>query len=397
MMTQNTPRFADITTMGVGGHIAEFIEPDSRPGFLEAIIMADVSGKALCVIGGGSNMLVSDDDFDGVVVRDARRQISVLDEAAPVEEGAAPLTSVSATAGVHWDDFVDYCVRMGLAGVEALSGIPGTVGASVVQNIGAYGQEVGSVVSSVEVWDRETQTVRTLLPEELNFSYRHSLLKNSMYTAGAHSEPTKYFPSPRYIVLEVTFTLMHSSTNTVDMAQLARSLDVEVGERFHIADIRRAVLDIREAKGVLEDTQRYANPWMQGTTDNGVINGSSEETDRDKWSCGSFFMNPIISTEQAERLPDDAPRFSAHDPEGNPAVKTSAAWLIQHAGFAPGYRVSSNSQASLSSKHTLVLTNRGAAQTSDIVELARTIRDGVERTFGIRLVPEPVFIGVELD
>lgn len=394
---EKSPRFSDITTMGVGGRIAEFVEPDSRPGFLEAIIMADVMGKPLCVIGGGSNMLVSDDDFDGVVIRDARRQISVLDEAAPVEEGAAPLTHVSATAGVHWDDFVDYCVRMGLAGVEALSGIPGTVGASVVQNIGAYGQEVSSVVSHVEVWDRETKTVRTLGLEELDFSYRHSALKDSMYEAGAHSAPTKYFPSPRYIVLEVTFTLTHSSMNTVQMGQLARALNVEVGESFDIAQIRTAVLNIRASKGVVEDLHRYANPWMAHTLESEPDLNAAPQEDRDKYSCGSFFMNPIISKNQAEKLPQDAPCFAAIDANGNPAVKTSAAWLIQHAGFEPGYRIHADSQASLSTKHTLVLTNRGGAQTSDIVELARAIRDGVRETYGITLVPEPVFIGVELD
>lgn len=394
---EKSPRFSDITTMGVGGRITEFVEPDSRPGFLEAIIMADVMGKPLCVIGGGSNMLVSDDDFDGVVIRDARRQISVLDEAAPVEEGAAPLTHVSATAGVHWDDFVDYCVRMGLAGVEALSGIPGTVGASVVQNIGAYGQEVSSVVSRVEVWDRETKTVRTLGLEELDFSYRHSALKDSMYEAGAHSAPTKYFPSPRYIVLEVTFTLTHSSMNTVQMGQLARALNVEVGESFDIAQIRTAVLNIRASKGVVEDLHRYANPWMAHTLESEPDLNVAPQEDRDKYSCGSFFMNPIISKNQAEKLPQDAPCFAAIDANGNPAVKTSAAWLIQHAGFEPGYRIHAGSQASLSTKHTLVLTNRGGAQTSDIVELARAIRDGVRETYGITLVPEPVFIGVELD
>lgn len=394
---EKSPRFSDITTMGVGGRITEFVEPDSRPGFLEAIIMADVMGKPLCVIGGGSNMLVSDDDFDGVVIRDARRQISVLDEAAPVEEGAAPLTHVSATAGVHWDDFVDYCVRMGLAGVEALSGIPGTVGASVVQNIGAYGQEVSSVVSRVEVWDRETKTVRTLGLEELDFAYRHSALKDSMYEAGAHSAPTKYFPSPRYIVLEVTFTLTHSSMNTVQMGQLARALNVEVGESFDIAQIRTAVLNIRASKGVVEDLHRYANPWMAHTLESEPDLNAAPQEDRDKYSCGSFFMNPIISKNQAEKLPQDAPCFAAIDANGNPAVKTSAAWLIQHAGFEPGYRIHADSQASLSTKHTLVLTNRGGAQTSDIVELARVIREGVRETYGITLVPEPVFIGVELD
>nr|WP_169331230.1 FAD-binding protein [Alloscardovia criceti] len=398
MTTSDTPRFADITTMAVGGAIAQFVEPDSRASFLEAIIMADVEGKSLCVIGGGSNMLVSDKDFDGVVVRDARRQISILDEAAPVEEGAASLTTVSATAGVHWDDFVAYCVRMGLAGAEALSGIPGTVGASVVQNIGAYGQEVASIVHSVEVWDRETKTVRVLNVSELDFSYRNSVLKQSMYTHGAHSAPSQYFPSPRYIVLEVTFQLLHSAKNTVNMAQLAHALNVEVGQEFDIAQIRTAVLHIRESKGVLEDLHRYTNAWMQGTRDaqEGDAEALKGAEDRNKFSCGSFFMNPMISPEQAAKLPEDAPKFPAQFADGSPAIKTSAAWLIDHAGFKPGYKISEESKAGLSTVHTLVLSNRGGAQTADVIELARTIRDGVRRTYGVTLVPEPVFIGVEL-
>ena len=394
-----TPRFADITTMAVGGAISRFIEPDSRASFLEAVISADIAQEPLCVIGGGSNMLVSDDDFAGVVVRDARRQISLLDEVAPVEEGAAARATVSATAGVHWDDFVAYCVRMGLAGVEALSGIPGTVGASVVQNIGAYGQEVATSVLNVEVWDREEKTVKTLSQADMNFSYRDSLLKQTMYQEGAHSAPTRYFPSPRFIVLEVTFTLKHSSHNTVEMAQLAKALNVEVGDSFEIADIRRAVLDIRQTKGMVEDPHRYANAWMAHTTDESAEAVEMlEETaeDRNRYSCGSFFMNPIITIEQADALPEDAPRFEALLPDGSMGIKTSAAWLIDHAGFKPGFKISEDSTAGLSTKHTLALTNRGGAHTDDIIELARVIRHGVHQTYGITLVPEPVFISVKL-
>ncbi|TCD53709.1 UDP-N-acetylmuramate dehydrogenase [Alloscardovia theropitheci] len=398
MALSETPRFSDITTIAVGGRIARFVEPTTRAAFLEAVIMADTTGKPLCVIGGGSNMLVSDDDFDGVVIRDARREISVLDEVTPVEEGADPSVTISATAGVHWDDFVAYCVRMGLAGVEALSGIPGTVGASVVQNIGAYGQEVASTVSSVEVWDREERTVKTLKSDELQFSYRDSLLKRSMYTNGAHSAPSRYFPSPRYIVLEVTFTLKHATHNTVNMTQLARALNVTVGQDFEIGEIRRAVLDIRAGKGMVEDEHRYMNHWMKDTVVSSEIYDtmSLEDEDRNRYSCGSFFMNPILSQEVADTLPQDAPRFDAELPDGSKGIKTSAAWLIDHAGFKPGYKIDESSRAGLSTKHTLSLTNRGDARAVDIIELARVIRDGVRQTYGVTLVPEPVFIGVEL-
>lgn len=398
MTTDNTLRFADITTMSVGGVISQFVEPRSRADFLEAVIEADVQGKPLCVIGGGSNMLVSDDDFDGVVIRDARREIAVLDEAAPAQPGKAPTATVSATAGVHWDDFVAYCVRMGLAGVEALSGIPGTVGASVVQNIGAYGQEVGASVLSVEVWDRELNQVRELHKADLTFGYRTSLLKQSMYSNGPHSAPTKYFPSPRYIVLEVTFTLKHSHTNAVNIAQLARALKVEVGESFEIEQIRNAVLAIRETKGMVEDLHRYEHSAMRGTADLAQAESAQfvAPEDHDKWSCGSFFMNPVVSQEMAQTLPAGAPRFDAVLPDGTPGVKTSAAWLIDHAGFKVGFKTDTQSPAGLSTKHTLALTNRGGAHTKDILELARTIRAGVKKTYGIELIPEPVFIGVEL-
>ena len=178
--------FADLTTIGVGGPIATFLEPTTRVGVIEAVEEADSQGLPLCVIGGGSNMLVSDTPFEGVVVRDARRSIGVLDEVAPVEDDGR-VVHVNAEAGCNWDDFVDYCVRLGLEGVEGLSGIPGTVGASVVQNIGAYGQEVATSVDSVEVWDRKERAVKALRNDQLAFGYRMSALKASMYSAPADS------------------------------------------------------------------------------------------------------------------------------------------------------------------------------------------------------------------
>ena len=197
--------FADITTMGVGGPIAHFIEPTTRVGLIEAVEEADSKGLPLVVVGGGSNLLVSDKPFDGVVVRDARRLITVPDEAAPVE-GEDRTVHVNAEAGANWDDFVAFTVELGLEGVEGLSGIPGTVGASVVQNIGAYGQEVATSVESVEVWDRDTKTTRDLTPADLRFGYRYSALKTSMY-AGPGRPAGRFFPTPRYVVLSVTFAL----------------------------------------------------------------------------------------------------------------------------------------------------------------------------------------------
>lgn len=193
--------FADITTMGVGGPIAHFIEPTTRVGLIEAVEEADSKGLPLVVVGGGSNLLVSDKPFDGVVVRDARRLITVPDEAAPVE-GEDRTVHVNAEAGANWDDFVAFTVELGLEGVEGLSGIPGTVGASVVQNIGAYGQEVATSVESVEVWDRDTKTTRDLTPADLRFGYRYSALKTSMYAGPGRPADSSLrhvtwcFPSP---------------------------------------------------------------------------------------------------------------------------------------------------------------------------------------------------------
>lgn len=448
--------FADITTIGVGGAIARFVEPTSRVGVIEAVEDADDRGLPLCVIGGGSNLLVSDEPFDGVVVRDARRNITVPDEAAPVEGGDLTV-HVNAEAGCNWDDFVAFTVELGLEGVEGLSGIPGTVGASVVQNIGAYGQEVADSVASVEVWDRKLKRTAELGPDELAFGYRSSALKSSMYAAPA-TPADEFFPTPRYVVLSVTFALRHSATGTVGYGQLARALGVEVGDRLSTGTIRDTVLKVRAAKGMLEDAARYLNPAMAGTkrddqvrialtaqygdadmdaltglavadgtikpTDSAgsadtsqpagsaVFGGAPQpagladsadatrptapELDRDRHSCGSFFMNPILTPDQAARLPDDAPRFDATLPDGTPGVKTSAAWLIDHAGFHKGFKTDAAAKAGLSTLHTLALTNRGGASSGDIATLARTVQDGVQARFGVRLIPEPVVIGLDL-
>ena len=390
--------FADITTIAVGGEIDRFVEPTTRVGVIEAVEEADAKGLPLFVIGGGSNVLVSDEPFHGVVVRDARRAITVPDEAAPVE-GDDRTVHVNAEAGCNWDDFVDCCVRLGLEGVEGLSGIPGTVGASVVQNIGAYGQDVATSVESVEVWDRKDKAVKNLHADELRFGYRMSALKASMYQAPA-VPAGEFFPTPRYVVLSVTFALRHSSTGVVGYGQLAKALGVEVGDRMDTKEIRDAVLRVRAAKGMLEDATRYTRLAMQGTKKATLVATSlraqNDTPDANRHSCGSFFMNPILTAEQAAMLPPEAPRFEAVLPNGEPGIKTSAAWLIDHAGFHKGYTVDDDAKAGLSTLHTLALTNRGQAGSQDIAKLAKTVQDGVEHTFGVRLVPEPVVVGFSL-
>ena len=415
----NNPTFAALTTVGVGGVIDRFVEPTSRVAVIEAVEDADEAHLPLCVIGGGSNMLVSDAPFHGVVVRDARRTISVLDEASPAEDGVdeqtgAHVVHVNAEAGCNWDDFVAHVIELGLEGVEGLSGIPGTVGASVVQNIGAYGQEVSQSVTSVEVWDRENKVTLELQKDQLRFGYRTSLLKQSMYTAvGVPS--SSYFPTPRYVVLSVNFCLRHHRTGVVSHAQLAKALHVALGERMETVAIRREVLRVRASKGMLEDASRYDSDWMRSAKSaEGVayalrlqqedyVAGAWHDGDdmySDRHSCGSFFMNPIMEPGKAALLPEDAPRFEALLPDGSQGVKTSAAWLIDHAGFHKGFRIVQQgvaSAAGLSSLHTLALTNRNHASADDILNLAKTIIDGVYSCFGVRLVPEPVLIGLSVD
>ena len=413
--------FAELTTIAVGGNIDHFVEPTTRVSIIEEVEHADSHGIPVCVIGGGSNLLASDADFHGLVLRDARRLITVPDEAAPVESDDRTV-HVTAEAGCNWDDLVDFCVDRGLEGIEGLSGIPGTVGASVVQNIGAYGQEVASSVESVEVWDREDKKTKTLTNVEMQFGYRSSLLKTSMYKApGVPND--EFYPSPRYIVLSVTFALTHTEEGTVNYAQLASALQVNLGDRMPIDKIRSAVLGVRAGKGMLEDATRYRLPVMQAckredqieraieaqqrfinthdtpadVVDEQMMAVTGQNEDVNRHSCGSFFMNPIVSQSIADRLPDDAPKYPATLPDGSTGVKLSAAWLIDHDGFHKGYRVSDDAPAALSDLHTLSITNRGGATCADIVKLADTIREGVQKQYDVTLIPEPVLVGAVID
>jgi UDP-N-acetylmuramate dehydrogenase len=258
---------------------------------------------------------------------------------------------------------VDYAVHHAWSGLEALSGIPGSTGATPVQNVGAYGSDVSQTIWQVRTWDRQARAVKTFVPSQLNFGYRDSLLKQTT-TAG----------SPRYVVLTVEFQLaLGRMSAPIRYAELARGLGVEVGERASALDVRREVLRLRGSKGMVLDP-----------------------ADRDTYSTGSFFTNPILTSAVADSLPDGAPRY----PAGDGLVKTSAAWLIEHAGFPKGYGLDANSvtggRASLSTKHTLAITNRGGASAKDLLSLAREVRDGVRSRFGIELANEPLLIGLEL-
>jgi UDP-N-acetylmuramate dehydrogenase len=338
-------RLADHTTLRVGGPARRFITAETEAELVAVVRDLDAAGEPLLILGGGSNLLVGDDGFAGTVVRIDTRGIS--------EDVAACSGAVlTVAAGEPWDGLVGYTVDREWSGLEALSGIPGLVGATPIQNVGAYGAEVSQTISTVRTLDRATGQLRTLFPIECGFGYRTSRFK---------TEPG------RHVVLSVTFQLrLGSMSAPVRYPELARSLGVEVGTRAAAVDVRARVLALRGAKGMV-----------------------LAEDDHDTWSAGSFFTNPVLDPSAAAALPPDAPRFAQADG----MIKTSAAWLIDHAGFGKGFGVG---EARLSTKHTLAVTNRGSATADDVLALAREVRRGVQQRFGILLSPEPVLVGCAL-
>ncbi|MGQ0629461.1 MAG: UDP-N-acetylmuramate dehydrogenase [Sporichthyaceae bacterium] len=339
--------FADLTTFRVGGPISRLVDVAGVDELAD--LLAETAGEPLMVLGGGSNLLVSDAGFAGTVAR-------MVGDGLAVSGGDDDEIDLVVEAGATWDDLVDHAVEQGWAGIEALSGIPGSVGATPIQNVGAYGQEVADVITVVHTWDRLENTVRIFRADECAFAYRDSLFKRT----------------DRYAVTAVGMRLRAGGISTaVRYAELARTLGVEVGAAAPVAQVREAVLGLRRSKGMVLDV-----------------------ADHDTWSAGSFFTNPILSEAvAAAALPDDAPRY----PAGEGLLKTSAAWLIEHAGFGKGYGADSGTgRATLSTKHTLALTNRGSATADDVVALAREIRAGVIERFGIALDHEPVLVGLEL-
>jgi UDP-N-acetylmuramate dehydrogenase len=338
-------RLADLTTLRLGGPARELVHAGTEQQLVDAVRRADDAGVPLLLLAGGSNLVVGDAGFDGTVVR-------VETAGVHAEEDACGGAMVTVAAGEPWDPFVATAVERGWIGVEALSGIPGSVGATPVQNVGAYGQEVAQTLASVRCWDREDRRVRTFAAAECGFGYRTSRFKRD---------------PGRHVVLSVTFQFRLGDLSApVAYAELARALGVQVGARVPVAEVRRAVLELRGHKGMVLDP-----------------------ADPDTWSAGSFFTNPVLPADAAATLPADAPRW----PMADGSVKTSAAWLIEHAGFGRGY---GNDRVALSGKHTLALTNRGGASTADLLDLAAEIQRGVLERYGVRLVNEPVLVGCEL-
>jgi UDP-N-acetylmuramate dehydrogenase len=341
------------TTLRVGGPATRFVAAESAEDVVAAVRAA---GDRLLVLGGGSNLVISDDGFDGTVVQVANRG-SKIDS---LGDGRVALT---VEAGEDWDAVVCRTVDAGLGGLECLSGIPGSVGATPVQNVGAYGVEIAQLLISVDLLDRASGEVRTLRTAELALGYRTSMLKGT----------------ERAVVLRVRFELADGGLSApVRYTELARMLGVRQGKQVPVADARAAVLALRRGKGMVLDAG-----------------------DHDTWSVGSFFTNPIVVDAELPAVlaritakvgPDTAvPRY----PAGVGTSKLSAAWLIERAGFAKGH-AGPGGRVALSHKHTLALTNRGTASSADVLALAREVRDGVLTTFGVELHPEPVLVGCRL-
>ncbi|HEX3583985.1 MAG TPA: UDP-N-acetylmuramate dehydrogenase [Thermoanaerobaculia bacterium] len=330
---QNVP-LAPFTTIGIGGPARYFVRAVDIDVLREAIDWARDRSLPLFILGGGSNLLISDDGFDGLVIHVDLRGVTIqaLDEYAMVR----------VAAGEVWDDFVAMAVTREWAGIECLSGIPGSVGATPIQNVGAYGQEVSETIARVEVLDRRDGLVKTLTNWECRFGYRSSLFKN--------------YERDRYVVTAVTFRLKAGGRATIRYPELQKAVSSD-----DLREVRHTVLTIRKRKGMVIDP-----------------------TDPDTRSDGSFFMNPIVDPSAAT---EEMPKFPADDGK----VKLSAAWLIQHAGFEKGFILGN---VGLSTKHTLALINRGGATARDVLALVELIQTRVREKFGIELHPEPNFVGI---
>lgn len=413
-------RLADLCTLRVGGEARRFLLSTRRDELIQAIAQADAAREPLLFLGGGSNLVPVDGEFPGLVLRDGREDVRVLtlqefselraggeqpsqgrepdtelrpDASRGIRDAAAVVAKaqqlaaatpscvfLSVSGGLAWDRLVEFCVTQEFSGLEALSGIPGVVGAAPVQNIGAYGGEVADCLLGVTAWDRQECRLVYLSAADLRFGYRDSLLKQSRLQVEANFGTPQFAPARpgtnpatgRWIVLEVDFALQRGGGTPVRYAQLAGALGVPMGTVVPAAQIRTAVLELRRSKGM-------------------VLNPS----DHDTWSVGSFFTNPILPVEAtaALDLPENAPRWEAALPgrAGEVGVKLSAAWLIEHSGIMKGFALP-GAGAGVSTKHVLALTNRGNATAADIQALASHIIAAVQGTYGVTLVPEPVIL-----
>lgn len=346
MIVEENQPLAPLTTLGVGGPARWFAEAASEAEIAEAAAWARERGVALFVLGGGSNLLVSDAGFDGLALHVRGRGIAAVDE------GSDRVYRVA--AGEDWDAFVSRAVAENCAGIECLAGIPGTVGGTPVQNVGAYGQEVASVIERVRAFDLESREFIEFTAAECGFSYRRSRFNSE--------------DRGRFVVTRVDYRLRRGGTPTIVYPDVKRALGERgaVAGEPNLAEVADVVRGIRRSKGML------------------LVEG-----DPDCRSAGSFFKNPVITAEQFREIAvhgANPPCF----PAGPELVKLPAAWLIEQAGFAKGYSLGA---AGISTRHTLALVNRGGATAAEILALARQIAARVEERFGIRLEMEPVLIG----
>ncbi|NBO35415.1 MAG: UDP-N-acetylmuramate dehydrogenase [Actinobacteria bacterium] len=325
-------RLAELTTLRVGGMPNSMAVATTETEIIEAV---SANPNAL-VLGGGSNIIVSD-DFNGDVIK-------IESQGFENDESACAGAWVTVAAGHNWNDFAASAVVNGWTGIEGLAGIPGTVGATPIQNVGAYGQSVSDTIAQVRAWNKKTKSVETIFAADCEFGYRTSIFKKQPDT---------------WVILSVTFQLpLGTMSAPIAYNELATKLKVELSDRVSTTDLQTAVLDLRSRKGMVLDS-----------------------ADHDTWSVGSFFMNPRVAV-----APANAPNW----PEADGTVKVSAAWLIEQAGFNKGFTL--NGRAAISSKHTLAITNRGNATSADISELADHIVQGVKAKFDIELKPEATFI-----
>ena len=340
------------TTLRLGGPARAFATAATEDDLIARVRSADAAGEPLLVLGGGSNLVVADAGFPGTVVHVATTGI-----------GPAGPAGLTVAAGEDWDPLVAACVDEGLAGLECLSGIPGLAGATPIQNVGAYGQEVAQTVTSVRVYDRVDGQVRDLATADCGFGYRSSVFKRSLAPGSV---------TGRFVVLRVTFALVADKLSMpVRYPELARALGVDPGGRAPLAEVRAAVLGLRRGKGMVLDPG-----------------------DPDTRSAGSFFLNPVLTTGQFAALERAAGPGVPHYPAGPGQLKVPAAWLIERAGFGRGYQHPGG--ARISAKHTLALVNPGGASTASLLALAREIRDTVRGRFGVELACEPVLVGASL-
>jgi UDP-N-acetylmuramate dehydrogenase len=353
---------AGFTTLGVGGPAERLVEAGADEEVIAAIRDADRDGDPLLVLGGGSNLVVADAGFAGTVLRIASRGIAIRPD--------GPGALVTVAAGEDWDPLVARCVADGMSGLECLSGIPGLAGATPIQNVGAYGQEVAQTLVSVRAYDRRREAVTDLPAAGCGFGYRTSAFKRAASQAAAPTGPQ--------VILGVTFRLERTPLSApLRYPELAARLGAPAGGRVPLPAVRDAVLGLRRAKGMVLDP-----------------------ADPDSRSAGSFFTNPVLDPAAIAGLeraaaaragrPVRVPRFAAEDGR----VKVPAAWLIEQAGFGRGHPA--GAAARISAKHTLALTNRGGASAADLIALARQLRDGVRAAFGVELASEPVLVGLTL-